>query len=164
MKTKRLKKFKLETLAEPIDFLLLGIQTPLKGFRLAYVINQQLALQLRRNDVNLITKVNDFESQFVTFDYFDGEKDISWSLIHNTYKSLHLDKNPFDLFQTEPFYSSRIDYLLPKEKTSNFLLKITGITTDEMEEIAKEIRKIYNVELVKTLDTTTIKNIKRLIF
>ncbi len=164
MKTKRVKKFKLEPIANPLDFLLLGIQTPLKGFRLAYVINQQLTLQLRRNDVNLITKVNDFESQFVTFDYFDEEKELSWSLIHNTYKSLHLDKNPFDLFHTEPFYSSRIDYLLPEEKTSNFILKITDISTLELEKIAKEIRKIYNIELVKTLDITNLKNIKRLIF
>jgi len=164
MSNKKQKTYHIKLEESEEDFLLLGIQTPLEGHRLAYLINTHLNIRLRKNKIDLIFTKNNFESQFGTYDYDDETHYISWSLIHNVFKSLVLDKNPFDLFATEPFYSSRIDYLLAEEKEVNFLLKITGINEIELEKIARKIRKIYNIELLKPIDLKTLKNKKNLIF
>jgi len=164
MTTKKLKTYSLKLEEDFENTWVLGIQTPLSGYRLAYLINKNLELQLRKNEVDVVFNNKKIESHFSTYDYYNEEKYITWSLIHNVYKSLILDKNPFDLFAIESFYSTKIDYLLPEEKSVNFLLKIDGIDTILYDKIASTIRKIYNVELVKPLDIKTLKNKKNLIF
>jgi hypothetical protein len=164
MTTKKLKTYSLKLEEDFENTWVLGIQTPLTGYRLAYLINKNLSLQLRKNEIDVVFNKKNFETHFSTYDYYNKDKYITWSLIHNVYKSLILDKNPFDLFATESFYSTKIDYLLPEEKAVNFLLKIEGIDTEYYEKIASAIRTIYNVELVKPLDIKTLKNKKNLIF
>ncbi len=146
------------------DITVLGIQTPLAAHRLAYQINSVLNLRLRRNDIPLVLNKKDLECHFTTFDYYDEEQEISWSLIENTYKSLRLDKNHFDLFATEPFYSTRIDYLFPEEKAINYILKITNIVSSEFDVLSKKIHQIYNVEMIKPLEIETLKNKEKLLY
>lgn len=161
------KKHKILTLSfddDYSDYFLLGIQTPLKGHRLAYLLNNTLQLQLRKNEIDLVLTTKQGESKFITYDFIDKENYTNWSLITNIFKSLHIDKNLFDLFATEPFYSTKIDYFLPEEKEVNFLLRIEADTDFDFEGITAIIRKIYNIELVKPIDIDSLKNKQNIIF
>ena len=164
MAAKKTKKITITLDEDYSDMLLLGIQTPLASHRLAYQMNSVLNLKLRRNDMPLVLTKKDIVCNFTTFDYFDEEQQLAWSLIENTYKSLRIDKNRFDLFATDPFYSTRIDYLFPEEKAINYVLKITNIDSAEFTIFSKKIHQIYNVEMVKPLEIEALKNKEKLLY
>ena len=75
-------KMPLEDFDE-IDYELIAIHSPLEDYRLAYYINQNLPINLKKSDSNIHISNKDGETEFTRFVYEDEKATISWTLIQN---------------------------------------------------------------------------------
>ena len=65
------------------DYTLLGIHTPLEDFRLAFLLNDKLALKLRKYKEDLDLYLKNEKSSFSIYIFDDANKMMTWSLITN---------------------------------------------------------------------------------
>src|SRR6476620_11356332 len=66
-----------------VDYQLIAIHTSLEDFRLAYYINQNLPIVLKKSDCNIQISNKNGETQFTRFIFEDEKTGISWDLIQN---------------------------------------------------------------------------------
>ncbi len=68
---------------DEIDYQLIAIHTTLEDYRLAYFINQQLNLQLKKTNCSIPIANKTGETQFSRFLFEDFKNDVVWNLIEN---------------------------------------------------------------------------------
>ena len=68
---------------DEIDYQLIAIHTSLEDYRLAYFINQNLPITLKKSDCNIQISNKEGETQFTRFIFEDERAGISWDLIQN---------------------------------------------------------------------------------
>jgi len=64
---------------DEIDYQLIAIHSPLEDYRLAYYINQNLPINLKKSNCNIHISSKEGETQFTRFIFEDDTKDISWN-------------------------------------------------------------------------------------
>ncbi len=151
---------------DEIDYQLIAIHSPLEDYRLAYYINQQLPINLKKSNCNIHISNKEGETQFTRFIFEDEKKDISWNLI----------QNQNDVFVASPAsneglfadvsskFSTKI-YLIPEFKKVDYFLKIENAEdTIDATKIANCIKKIDRVTTVYTVEVEKIKSKNNLIF
>ena len=74
-------KLHLEEFDE-IDYQLIAIHSSLEDYRLAYYINQNLPINLKKENCNIQISNKEGETQFTRF-VFEDSKDIVWNLVQN---------------------------------------------------------------------------------
>ncbi len=118
------KKHYLDLPDEP-DFKILGIATVMKDYRLAYYLNRELYLDLKRSE-DLEIKVD--EKETVSFSFFQddtGTNEISYYLLTN---------------------KNRQGILLPDLRESDYFLLVMGMLPGSaINRILRSIRQIPNV-------------------
>jgi len=140
------------------DYALIGIHTSLQGYKLAYLLNKQLAIRFKLAEFAL-----DFEKQkasFTVFDYFNKALEQDFFLISNAYKDTETPITE-GLFAT----SDTRTYLIPEKKKVDFFLKMEGDYTADF--LVKTVAKINNIPQVVTsysIEATTLKSKDYLIF
>ena len=157
-------KLHLEEFDE-IDYQLIAIHTSLEDYRLAYYINQNLPITLKKNNCNIQISNKEGETQFTRF-VFEDSKDIAWNLIQNKNDVFVPSQNSNQgLFaETNNNFSTKI-YLIPEFKKVDFFLKIeNGEVTIDMSKIANCIKKIDRVSTVYAIEVEKIKSKNNLIF
>ena len=118
-----IKKLSLEDFFEDeeLNFTLIGIHTSIEDYRLAYLINTKLNMNLKRKKKDL-----DFsnKSHFSIFEWLDNKQLITWNLVSNTCKieAENIEINN-GLFKDHTNVVESF-YLLPEHKKVNFFLKI----------------------------------------
>lgn len=151
---------------DEIDYHLIAIHTSLEDYRLAYLINQKLLINLSRNENEIQINVKEGETKFSRFYYYDTEKAVSWNLIRNKNEVIQ-QKNDSgqNLFSDINIEVSTKVYLLPEFKKVDYFLKIedTEEITDLLE-IQTLLNTIDNVSTVYVVETNTIKAKNNLIF
>tara|TARA_R110002073_G_scaffold279026_1_gene443262 strand:- start:558041 stop:558508 length:468 start_codon:yes stop_codon:yes gene_type:complete len=142
------------------DYKLIGIHTTLEDYRLAYYLNTNLNIQLKRNsqDLDLGSK-NNFFSLYVcncntTF--------LSWSLITNKYVSV----SETDAVSTILFKENYQTSVLIQEKNKiDYFLKIEGdLTENEFELIIAKVNSIKHIITSYKINPQTLKSKDYLIF
>ncbi len=68
---------------DEIDYQLIAIHTSLEDYRLAYYINQNLPIVLKKSNCNIQISNKDGETQFTRFNFEDEKANISWNLVQN---------------------------------------------------------------------------------
>ena len=157
-------KLHLEEFDE-IDYQLIAIHTSLEDYRLAYYINQNLPITLKKNNCNIQISNKEGETQFTRF-VFEDSKDIAWNLIQNKNDVFVPSQNSNQgLFaESNNNFSTKI-YLIPEFKKVDFFLKIeNGEVTIDMSKIANCIKKIDRVSTVYAIEVEKIKSKNNLIF
>lgn len=145
------------------NYLLLAIHCTLEDFRLAYLLNKGLNINLIRQTVDL-----DFEytsASYSIYEWEDCEKLTVWNLVSNICKreedSLISSGSLFDT-------SSKVikSYnLIPEYKRVNYFLKIENDDNSiNIKAIISEIQKIPQVVTVYDIDTMSLKSKDNLIF
>jgi hypothetical protein len=151
---------------EKIDYHLIAIHSPLEDYRLAYYINQNLPINLKKSNCNIHISTKEGETQFTRFIFEDIKKDISWNLIQNINDAnvSYSAKNQGLFAESNNKFSTKL-YLIPEFKKVDYLLKI------ENEEVALDIvsitnciKKIDRVSTVYTVEVEKIKSKNNLIF
>lgn len=151
---------------DEIDYHLIAIHTSLEDYRLAYYINQNLPINLRKNDCNIQISNKDGEAQFTRFIYEDEKAGITWDLIQNKNDILLSSQqvNQGLFAETNNKFSTKI-YFIPEFKKVDYFLKIENDSeTIDVLEIANHIKKIQRISTVYAVEVENIKSKNNLIF
>ena len=139
-----MKKFTLNIEEDfDFDFELIGISCHEKDFRLCYELNKHLDIDLTRiKDIEINTKK--LSAKFSYFEFHDEENRMDYYLISNR---------------------SEQGMLLPEQKSTDYLLQLKGVTSDEI--VEELITKICSISLILTaykINVNTLKSRQNLIF
>jgi hypothetical protein len=157
-------KLHLEEFDE-IDYQLIAIHSSLEDYRLAYYINQNLPINLKKENCNIQISNKEGETQFTRF-VFEDSKDIVWNLVQNKNDVFVPSQNSNQgLFaETNNKFSTKI-YLIPEFKKVDFFLKIeNGEVNIDVSKITNCIKKIERVSTVYAVEVEKIKSKNNLIF
>jgi len=157
-------KLHLEEFDE-IDYQLIAIHSSLEDFRLAYYINQNLPINLKKENCNIQISNKEGETQFTRF-VFEDSKDIAWNLVQNKNDVFVPSQNSNQgLFaETNNKFSTKI-YLIPEFKKVDYFLKIeNGEVNIDVSKITNCIKKIERVSTVYAVEVEKIKSKNNLIF
>jgi hypothetical protein len=151
---------------DEIDYQLIAIHTSLEDFRLAYFINQNLPITLKKSNYNIQICNKDGETQFTRFIFEDEKTSVSWDLIQNRNDLLLSPQrvNQGLFAESKSKFSTKI-YLLPEFKTVDYFLKIENDEVDiDVSKIMRQIKKIERISTVYSVDVEKIKSKNNLIF
>ena len=143
------------------EYSLIGIHTTLEDYKLAYLLNQQLKINLKRDSFNLDVENEKSNVSFSVFKYTDTRYDFDWFLISNSTKDKEKQSSSNRLLL---FTETKI-YLIPEKKNIDFFIKISGDVPFEF--VSKTNQKIKEVNQIITsyqIDTNTLKSKDFLIF
>jgi ribosomal protein L28 len=150
---------------DEIDYQLIAIHSTLEDYRLAYYINQNLPINLKKGNCNIQISNKEGETQFTRF-IFEDSKDISWNLVQNKNDVFApSQKSNQGLFaESNNKFSTKI-YLIPEFKKVDFFLKIeNGEVKIDVSKITNCIKKIDRVSTVYAVEVEKIKSKNNLIF
>lgn len=145
------------------DYSLLAIHCTLEDYRIAYLLNQFLNINLERYEYDL-----DFEytsASYSIYEWEDYKTQTMWNLISNICK-----KEEDSIISTGSLFdaSSKVikSYnLIPEYKNVNYFLKIENDENKvNMKSIISKIQKISQVVTVYDIDVTNLKSKNNLIF
>ncbi len=150
---------------EAINYSLIAIHTNLEDFRLAYLVNQNLNLRLKKNKNDISINVSGGETHFTSFIFEDLKKDIYWNLFENKNEVIVEDNdNKFDLFSNSKIETSRKVFMLPEFKKVDFFIKIDHQNEINETEIIYNLNTIDRISTVYLIEISKIKNKNNLIF
>ncbi|SHM81443.1 IPExxxVDY family protein [Flavobacterium xinjiangense] len=151
---------------DEIDYYLIAIHTSLEDYRLAYFINQNLPINLSKNETEIQINIKEGETNFSRFYYYDIENAISWNLIQNKSEVIQQrEGNNQNLFSNIVMEVATKVFLLPELKKVDYFLKIEN--TDDIINISKIqtiLNKIDSISAIYTVETNQIKSKNNLIF
>ena len=151
---------------DEIDYYLIAIHTSLEDYRLAYFINQNLPINLSKNENEIQINIKEGETNFSRFYYYDIENAISWNLIQNKSEVIQQKEgNSRNLFSSVIMEVATKVFLLPELKKVDYFLKIEN--TDDIINISKiqtKLNKIDSISAIYTVETNQIKSKNNLIF
>ena len=158
-------KLNLEEFDE-IDYHLIAIHTSLEDYRVAYFINQNLPVNLSKNETEIQINIKEGEANFFRFYYFDVENAISWNLIQNKSEVIQQKAGKSqNLFSNIIMEVATKVFLLPEFKKVDYFLKIDN--TNDIINISEILATLNKIDLISAnykLETYQIKSKNNLIF
>ena len=145
------------------NYSLLAIHCTIEDYRVAYLLNQYL-------NINLVRKAQDLDFKYIAasysiYEWEDKNQLVTWNLVSNVCK-----KEEDSLTSTGSLFKSqnkiiRTHNLIPEYKKVNYLLKIynDGNFINE-KTIIHKIQEIPQIAAVYSIDVTQLKSKDNLIF
>lgn len=151
---------------DEIDYSLLAIHTPLDDFRLAFLINQKLLINLSKSEKEIQIHIKEGERKFSKFTFYDSENEVTWNLIQNKDEIIEQKKNNnLGLFSGIAIEISKKVFLLPEFKKVDYFLKIENNDTYfNLLTIQNLLKTIETISTVYAIDMDQIKSKNNLIF
>ena len=141
------------------DYILIGIHTTLNDYRLAFFLNKELKLFLKRFKDDLDFPLKNCSFPFYQFD--DEAAFISWSLISNKFISVDSIQSNDNLFNEE----TKTRFLIPEKNKVDYFIKISGHIKDEyLENILLKIKNTEKIITSYTIDPYSLKSRDNLIY
>ncbi|WP_369999453.1 IPExxxVDY family protein [Winogradskyella sp.] len=143
-------------------YILIAIHCRLEDYRLAYLLNQSLELNLRRKPNDL-----DFEylkSSYSIFEWDNTSQFVTWNLVSNVCKKEEEGLYSSGLFQTNEKVLKTFN-LIPEYKKVDYFIKIS----DEIQNVNEKLilHKLQNIPQIVTsysVNPTQMKSKDHLIF
>lgn len=143
------------------SYQLIAIHCSLEDYRLAYLLNSQFNLQLKRKDKDLDFIV----AKYSVFEWADQNQMLTWNLVSNTCK---VEENQHEQDATSLFNnrSSMKTYnLIPEYKSANYMLKIDCESNYSKEKrLVNTLLSIPQIVTAYTINTDNLKSRTNLIF
>jgi hypothetical protein len=143
------------------DYELIAVHSSLDDYKLAYMLNKALGIQLGKNNAYVEIAIPEGKSAFSNYIFDDEKNDVVWTLIENKTTIINSNKVTTSLFE-------QVDitvFLLPEFKKADYLIKIENIDYGfDSESIIEKIQEIKNVTMAYTIDITNLKSKNNLIF
>ena len=157
-----MRKLILEDFIEDIDYALIGIHCSIEDYRLTYLLNKNLGLNLKRKDIDIEYKDT---SRYSIFEWEDEKQLTVWNLVSNISKiEVNHAVDATSLFINQERFT-KTKHLIPEYKKVNFILKISE---DPFQHIQKQVlNKILQIPQVVTafgIDANKLKTTDQLIF
>lgn len=164
---KTLAKHTLEV-SYNFDFLLIGISSHEKDYRICWALNKKLGLDLKKTDSLEIKGKKQTTPSFFSFFVFDKEEDfLEYSVIANFSENKSMDLKTHSLFGMDDAseHHSENELLIPEQKQMNYFLVVRGeLEDDAVDELVKHIKEIDVVQTAVRIDPTQLKSKQNLIF
>jgi hypothetical protein len=141
---------------------LLAIHSTLEDYRVAYLLNKQLQINLQRKPQDLDFKYT--ASSYSIYEWKDKEQQTVWSLVSNVCKKEEAVVSTGSLFDTQNRLL-RTHNLIAEYKRVNYFLKIDN-GGDYINEryIIQKIQDISQIVTVFSVDVSQLKSKDNLIF
>ena len=143
------------------DYELIAVHSSLDDYKLAYMLNKELGVQLSKNLAYVEIAIPEGKSAFSNYIFDDEKNDVVWTLIENKTTIINSNKQTTSLFE-------QVDitvFLLPEFKKADYLIKIENIDYGfDSESIIEKIEEIKNVTTAYAIDITNLKSKNNLIF
>ena len=143
------------------DYELIAVHSSLDDYKLAYMLNKELGIQLSKSLAYVEIAIPEGKSAFSNYIFDDEKNDVVWTLIENKTTIINSNKQTTSLFE-------QVDitvFLLPEFKKADYLIKIENIDYGfDSESIVDKIQEIKNVTTAYTIDITNLKSKNNLIF
>lgn len=148
------------------EFSLLAIHCSEEAYKMAYLLNTHLGLQLEREKIDLEYSNNGFEATFPLFQYVNDLQYTTYYLVANKCKlAVANEPGTGDLFELEPTEKMKTTFLLPEFSKVDFFLKIqSDFTTIPIRKIIASINEIKQVISSYEIANEKIKSKNNLIF
>jgi len=145
------------------SFALIAIHCRLENYRLAYVLNKHLELNLRRKPHDL--DYNYFAASYAIYEWENEALDTTWNLVSNICKKeVESLQSSGSLFGNENKIVKTF-HLLPEFKNVDYLIKVTNENSNFNEkQILNTIQSIPQVITTYSIDIEQIKSKDHLIF
>ena len=144
-------------------FSLLAIHCRLEDYRVAYLLNKYLSLNLSRMPRDLDYKY--LAASYSVYEWYNKENEISWNLISNVCKKEEDSLQSSGSLFTSQNKVLKSYHLLPEYKNVDYLIKITNETQQFNEKIVlNKIQSIPQIVTCYTIDTENLKSKDNLIF
>lgn len=141
------------------DFSLIAIHCSVEAYKMAYLLNQNLSLQLKRRRTDLDFSKRGLELSFPWYEYENEQEYITYDLLANSFKSVSARTIASGgLFGIEDSAELITEYLLPELKTADYLLKITS--ESQPLPLRKLLLDINDINLVISAYTVEIEQLK----
>ncbi|NNC94781.1 MAG: IPExxxVDY family protein [Chitinophagales bacterium] len=140
-----MKKQTLKLLDPAEDFILIGIASHEKDYKICWLLNNSLKLDFTKSDdLEFDDKKEGKKNLFCKFSFEDEFNRIQYFLLGN---------------------KNNANILLPQWKEMDYLLKIAGNIQDiDQDEIVKKLNSINTVQLAVSIDLKSLKTKDYLIF
>lgn len=144
-------------------YLLIAIHCGLKDYRLAYILNKTLHLNLSRTKKDIDFKRS--KANYALFEWEDDKKLNTWHLISNRCKqNIEAEQNTVNLFSSS-LMDSKIFHLIPEYKKADYFLKVTNDSQSiNLKIIVGKLQKLPNVITSYAVNPTKLKSKAHLIF
>jgi len=138
-------KYKLDIEEEEDDFLIIGICSHIKDYRLAWLINQQLTIELIRSETDLVnwTSSKTKRQAYARFEFHDEQTAVDYYLMSNNAGKIKL---------------------LPDQKMFDYFLMIKNNIELSLPNLVKELMQIPEVLTAYAIDSKQIKHKDNIIF
>jgi RecG-like helicase len=150
---------------DQVDYDLIAIHTSLEDYKLAFKLNQNLAIALSKNAIEIPVKIKENVSYFSRFTFEDEEKMMVWDLIQNKQEiELPVKTINFNLFENKNINITTRVSLVSELKKVDYFLKIEHDSHYKIAEIINNISKIDSISTVYEINANKIKSKNNLIF
>ncbi len=156
-------KLILDNVFDEVCDTLIAIHCTVEDYRLAYLLNNNLGISLKRKSCDL-----DFDSgksSFSIFDWEDQKQLITWSLVSNIcVKEVYQETKSQSLFNSE-YKTTKTFNLVPEKKRVNYFLKIENELSENQEKyIINNILNIPQIATAYSIDSCQLRSKDNLIF
>lgn len=146
------------------DYHLLAIHSTLEEYKIAYFLNKQLDLNLRRARCDVDFNHGDVQALYPLYVFKDPAKYLSIYLIKNKFKGANKKVVSAGSLFTEEEFSSQITLLIPEYKEVDYFLKIEAdLENQEIERFLSQIALIPNIITTFAVDANQLKSKNNLI-
>lgn len=148
------------------DFTLIAIHCSEEAYKMAFMLNRQLAIQLKRRRVDLDFSVKGLDVTFPIFKFEDEFQYTTYYLVSNKCKSKEARLNSAGgLFDDQESGKTVTAYLLPELKKVDFFLKIeSDFESIPLRKTLAQLNEIKEVISSYQVEKEQIKSNKNLIF
>lgn len=156
-------KLILDNVFDETCYTLIAIHCAIEDFRLAYLINSKLGINLKRKPCDL--DFNKGKSSFSIFDWEDKKQLITWTLVSNICKKeVYQEAKTQSLFNLEHIITKKFS-LVPEKKQVNYFLKIDNNLNEKQEKhIITSMLNIPQILTAYSIDASQLKSKDNLIF
>lgn len=150
---------------EEEDFRLIAIYCNIEAYRMAYLVNEFLGLQLKRERKDVDFNHKSLEAFYAHFSFKDIAKHRSYHLVANKFKGEPKKVlSSGSLFEEEEVRPLQVN-LVPEYKKVDFFLKIEEeLNGKDLNKLVHAISQIPQVLTVYKIDTDFLKSKQNLIF
>ncbi len=153
---------------DDFDFVLIGISSHEKEYRICWALNNKFNFELKKIDsLEIKSKKQGTSSFFSLFKCDDQEEFIEYFVLANLSESKSVEAKKYTLFRenAKESPSGENEFLIPEYKQMNYFFVIKGeVNASEVKETIRKIKEIDMVLTAVNIDVAQLKSKQNLIF